>query len=289
VSDTRRGSTRARAGFTLVELMIAMTIFLGVSAMMYASLQLTQRTSRAQNERSAIQGNLRTAIQIISSELKQLQVNPAAGSSDILAMSDSSIVFRSMRASGMTCSVGPTNVVLRNSGALLSLGRQIIAGRDSLLLFADRDSLIVGDDQWVALPITATPVVATCPDGTAGLSLITNGVPVADVLVPGPARTFEVMQLATRRSGGQNWLGARSVSAGQALQPFLGPVDSTAGVRFAYLDAVGSVTATPSAVRQIDVFVRTISRTPINEGVGPGPGSIGSDALRVRVALRNSR
>jgi len=289
VSETSRGTSRARAGFSLTELLIAMIIFLAVSAMMYASLQLTQRTSRAQTERSALQGNLRTAIQVLTSELKQLQVNPAAGSSDILAMSDSNVVFRSMRASGITCSVSPTSVVLRNSGGLLSLGRQIIAGRDSLLLFADRDTLNVGDDWWVALPITATPAVAACPDGSAGLVLVTSGVPVPDVLVPGPVRTFEVMQLATTRSGGQNWLGARSVSAGQALQPFLGPVDSTTGVRFAYLDAVGSVTAAPSAVRQIDVFVRTISRTPINEGVGLGPGSVGSDTLRVRVALRNSR
>lgn len=279
----------ARAGFTLPELLIALILFLGVSALLYGAIQLSQRTSRAQTERSSLQGNLRAAIQVLGAELSELQVNSQAGTSDIVAMSDSNITYRSMRASGITCEVTNSSVVLRNTGGLLSTGRPITPSRDSLLLFADGDTLRVSDDQWHALPINSTPAAASCPDGSAGVRIQTTGVPVANVLVPGPARTFEVMQLASLRSGGQNWLGARSVSAGQALQPFLGPIDSTTGVRLTYLDAAGSTTSSPAAVRQVDLMVRAATRTPINEGIGPGPGAVRSDTLRVRVAVRNSR
>jgi len=279
----------SRAGFTLLELLIALIVFAGVSAVIFAAVRLSQRTSRAQAERSALQGNLRAAIQVATAELKQLQVNTGAGTTDIVAMNDSAVTFRSMRASGVTCDVGSSSVVLRNVGNLLSTGRQIVPGRDSILLFVDSDTLRTADDQWLALPINSTPSSSTCPDGTIGVRLQTNGVPVANVWVPGPVRTFEVMQMASVRNGGKNWLGARSVSAGQTLQPFLGPIDSTTGVRFTYRDAVGSVVGAPASVRQIDIFVQAASRNPINEGVGEGPGRVGTDSLQVRVALRNSR
>jgi prepilin-type N-terminal cleavage/methylation domain-containing protein len=285
ISSDARCGTR---GFTLLELLITLVIFVLVAGMFYGSIQLTQRTSRAQTERSMLQGNVRAAVRILSAELQEIAVNPTGGTTDIVAMDDSSITYRSMRASGVTCNVGASQVVFRASNGLLSSSRNVTPGRDSLLLFVDGDSLTTSDDAWVGLQITATPSAATCPDGTTGLRVQTSAVPGTGVLVPGPARTFEVMQLATLRSGGLNYIGARSVSAGQSLTPFIGPIDSTTGVRFRYYDASGATTASRTSVRQIDIMVRGATRTPINEGVGPGPGVIRSDSLRVQVSVRNS-
>jgi hypothetical protein len=97
------------------------------------------------------------------------------------------------------------------------------------------------------------------------------------------------MELARVRGGGATWLGARSVSAAQALDPVIGPIDSAAGIQFTYRDASGAATMVPSAVRQIEVLILGVTTQAVNEGVGPGPGRIGSDSLRVQFAVRNSR
>lgn len=276
-------------GFTLVELLIALVLFLAVSSMLYASIQLTQRTSRAQTERSMLQGNLRAAVQTLAGELGELQVNSAAGTTDIVAMTDSSITYRAMRASGVTCEVNSSYVVVRNTNGLASANRAIVPGRDSLLLFVDTDTLKTSDDAWLPLLINSTPSANNCPDGTAGVRYqVGSSIPVANVYVPGPIRSFEVMQLATLRTGGYNWLGARSVSAVQTLQPYLGPIDSTTGIRFTYRDASGAVTASRSAVRQIDIMVRGATRAPISDGITPGSAAVRTDSLRVQVAVRNS-
>src|SRR5262245_34105510 len=97
-------TSRADAGYTLAELLVAVTLALVVTGLIYRSLQIMQSTTRAQSERSALQGNLRLAGQLMTAELEELQVNSGAGTSDIVNMSDTSITYRAMRGAGMTCS-----------------------------------------------------------------------------------------------------------------------------------------------------------------------------------------
>ena len=68
-------SIRRDAGFTLAEMLVAVTLAVGVSALIYRSLQSMQATSRAQTARSALQGDIRLAAQLLVAELEELSVN----------------------------------------------------------------------------------------------------------------------------------------------------------------------------------------------------------------------
>ena len=55
------------------------------------------------------------------------------------------------------------------------------------------------------------------------------------------------MEIAPVTLGGVDYLGARSVSAGQALQAVAGPLQ-TGGLSIAYYDSLGNVTGTLARV-----------------------------------------
>jgi hypothetical protein len=81
-------------------------------------------------------------------------------------------------------------------------------------------------------------------------------------------RIFEILEIQSYTPDRNLWLGMRSVSRGEAIQPLLGPLT---GFGLRYLDRADLPTAVPSEVRAITVELR------------------GRDAraLAGRVALRN--
>ena len=85
--------TRSRAGFTLVELLIALTLLGIVGAVTVRLLSDTQRVTTAQGERAHMQATTRVGALVMPTELRE--INPAMG--DITAMSDTSIEYRGMR------------------------------------------------------------------------------------------------------------------------------------------------------------------------------------------------
>jgi hypothetical protein len=147
--------------------------------------------------------------------------------------------------------------------------------------------LLTSDDQWVQVPVLGTPSTTTCPDGTPALSITTPSLILADYHVPGPVRIFELMQLAIVTTGGRRYLGARSLSGGGALQPVVGPI-TAGGLEFIYRDEDGAETATPSAVRAIDLTVRSQTARRVNR-LGGGGAALLTDSLALRVLVRNSR
>ena len=276
-----------RRGFTLVELMVALVLLVIVGGGMYSLLVTMQRVNRRQTEISGMQGTLRTGLQLVQSELQEVATNSPAGSSDILSMSATSITYRAMRGMGETCSVTTTAVKIRQSS--YSGLRTPTSPREGLLLFVDGDTAKAADDRWFR---TDSPTItsSTCPDGSPAWSFsVTLTAPaVADsITVPGPVRTFEQMQLGVISDGGQNWLGIRSISAGDAaLLPVVGPVTSN-GVGFGYFDGNVSATGTPASVKTIVITLRGITQKLANTGTA-GALTILRDSLTVRVQLRNS-
>ena len=94
------------------------------------------------------------------------------------------------------------------------------------------------------------------------------------------------MELRLYQSGGQYWLGSRSVSGGEAqIQPALGPL-APDGLRLAYARADGGATASPAEV----AFVRLVLRG-LTDGAVRGAGgalAVGRDSLTASVELRNA-
>jgi hypothetical protein len=95
------------------------------------------------------------------------------------------------------------------------------------------------------------------------------------------------MQMGLYASGGEYWLGARSVSAGEAsMQPILGPLTST-GVEFNFYDGANALTTNVGNVKSITVTLRGLTDQPIVVGANTKTAYV-QDTLVTRVALRNS-
>ena len=283
---TRRSANHARAGFTLVEMLLAMIIFVLTVSLIYASMQLMEKVQRTASEKAGSQLTLRSGSQTVAVELREVNNVAGVGTSDLVAITGSSVTYWAMRNSGMTCQVANNEVRIR-LGPTYSGYRLPDMPSDSLLVFADHDSVSVADDEWVQAPVLGSVSASTCPDGAAALAIGTSGLVVADYQVPGPVRTFELMQLAITTSGGRQYVGAQSLSGGGGMQPVIGPITS-GGLQFVYRDSAGAITTVPSAVRTIDLTVYSETSRPVTT-LGGGVGALLSDSLALRILLRNAR
>jgi prepilin-type N-terminal cleavage/methylation domain-containing protein len=272
-------------GFTLVEMLIVLVLLGILTTTIYRVLTTNQRLSRAQTEQVSLQSAVRIGSLVVGSELKEMGIN-ALGATDIQAMSANGITYRAMRSTGMACQVSATEVRIRQT-PFFSI-RNIVAGQDALLLFVEGDPTIGTDDTWLTLPITGVSN-STC-GGVAATALATTiniaVTPLANIVLDAPIRTFEVMELAVLASGGQNWLGVRSVSAGQALQPALGPITAN-GLQFTYLNAAGAATANTAQVRSIGIMIRGQTDRTVR-GAGQAPLAVSQDSLFMQIHLRNA-
>lgn len=278
-------------GMTLIELMIAMVIFSIVGGLMLQFIVNTQRLSRDQAERADLQGDLRTGALLVPSELREVGISATA--SDLQVMGANAIQYRAMRGFGVTCAVGAGEIRLLNSPAIPYSGvRRPFAARDRLLLFAEGDPATPADDSWADLVIVAVNMASTCgarPAIALTVAPFAATLPggLADIVVGGPARIYEVMRLESYAAGGRTWLGARSVSAGEvSLMPVLGPLAAN-GFQLAYLDANGNPTANSTLVRSIRVTLRGLTSAPVSRALGQAPAIV-QDSLVTLVALRNA-
>jgi prepilin-type N-terminal cleavage/methylation domain-containing protein len=281
--------TASRRGFTLVELLIALVLLALVGQALLTVLLTMQRVTRRQTEVASMQGSLRSGLQLVQAELLELYADAGADSSDIVSLGAQTLRYRAMRGLGEACQVGTAEVRLRKTSYY---GLRVpTAVRDGLLLFLEGDSTIRGDDAWRAVPITAVAGGSSCPDGSEAWSLTVALTPldVAAAPVPGPVRTYEVMELGLVNDGGQDWLGIRSISLGETqLEPVVGPVTSN-GVGFSYFDLAGNPTADPDDVNTILVVLRGMTDRSIGAGFGPAAAANPTDSLTLRIQLRNAR
>jgi len=275
-----------RRGFTLVEMLIAVVLVSLVGMGITNMLKQQQRLTVSQVEQASLQGNVRIGKNILTSELRELATSPT-GASDLQVISSTTMRYRAMRALGLACEITRTWVKLRASP--LFGARSIVAGQDSLLLFAEGNPTLSSDDKWVAAPITGMSA-GTCGSSAAVVlttTLDTLVAPMSAYVTDAPARTFEVMELGQVAQGGENWLGARSVSGGQTLTPVVGPLTAV-GISFVYLDSLGNVTATRANIRSIQVTLRGQTDRSVRTVSNPGTTQRLTDSLVTLISLRNT-
>jgi hypothetical protein len=225
-------------GVTLVELLVALVLFGATGTLLLrASLGLTHAL-RAVQARASAQATLDQGSSWLAAELGEL------GPGDLRELSADGLRYRRHHFAGTACAVSATEAAVRlQRGAL---GRAPQAGRDSLLLLVDT--------LWTVFPVLAVGA-ASC-DGESAVRIGTSvdtltleqlrGVPQV------PARLFEAMQARFYSSGGAWWLGGRSESAGEGLQPLAGPFRAT-GASWTGRDSLGTPTADPSRVHSLHV------------------------------------
>jgi prepilin-type N-terminal cleavage/methylation domain-containing protein len=289
-------SNLGRRGFTLVELLVALVLLGIVTAAIYRVLVNNQRMYQAQTQRIDLQQNIRAAATILPAEFREMN----AGDGDIKGMWVDSIQIRAMRQFGIVCTApvldgaAPTakTIVLRNE---ILMGSRAFAQNDSVLVFDEGNDGIRSDDGWAIGKVTAAPAAQNCgtADARAGTRLNVDfaafAAPIVNVAgaiaVGAPVRGFEVVTYKLYQAADGLWYLGLANSSG--LQPLIGPLTGSTGVRFNYYDAAGAVTAVPANVAQIEIIVRGRTAQAIQQPSGGRTTPV--DSVITRVALRNNR
>jgi prepilin-type N-terminal cleavage/methylation domain-containing protein len=255
-------------GYTLVEIMLALVIMLVVAGAMHHLLLSTQRLTRRQARQAELQAGLRAGSLVVANELRQL------GTHDILRMAPTAVTYRAARGVGFLCQA-PTATGLRLARAGFTGHRDPQAGRDTAyVLLAAPDT----SGTWQQLAITGVSTGSACPGAQgAGISFTVPSTPALLAIEPGtPVRVTEVMELRLYQSEGKSWLGARSVSAGELIQPVIGPLSDGNGLALEYLGVAGAPTSDASSIQGIRVTLR-----------GTVDGGVGEESLSTVATLRN--
>lgn len=266
--------TRNRRGFTLVELIIVTVLG---SFVVGASLQIlitNQRTYTAQNARIQGQQATRAAMDVLFSELREI----SAQGGDIMAMSSDTLAIRVMRKFGVVCEVDLTSTPFVKA---LKVGDWFTVS-DSVFVFADNETRTMDDDVWISAKVTSVDTTATCgSQETTKVSFSGQSAAfTADSVRTGaPIRSFVRFTYGLFQIDGEYYLGRRSGSSDAV--PLVGPLRSSDGVEFSYLDSSGTTTATTTDVRQILVTIRTASN------VMNSLGRMVSDSISGRIYTRN--
>jgi len=276
-----------KRGFTMVELLIALVLMGIVSTAVYTLLVNNQRLYRQQTQRIELNDNLRSATAILPNDLRELETGDPAGS-DIWEMTDSSITYKAMRNLYVTCRASNGGEIYLEP-TLVGL-RALDAEFDSLLVFVDRDPVLMSDDVWMHFGVSQVQNSTDCGGQPTLKVSITPSLGATTDSVPNgyPVRGFELVDV--RRyvdASGVVWLGARrySKSAGwSAIQPVVGPLEK-GGFRLAYFDQAGVATTDRTRVARISITV--VGRT--SQPVRLSNGSMGylADSLVTQVAVRN--
>jgi hypothetical protein len=82
--------------------------------------------------------------------------------------------------------------------------------------------------------------------------------PIAAGSFPAPLLVSEIMEIRAYESGGNWWIGARSVSAGETIQPSHGPIAAD-GLRVVALDSAGVTTLTPGLVTHLVFVIKSVA------------------------------
>ncbi|AMW04084.1 PulJ/GspJ family protein [Gemmatimonas phototrophica] len=292
-------------GFTLVELIITVTL-LGVMGTMVAQLMMRQqRFFQRMSDQAQVRRELRTALSTMPTELRG--VSSVGG--DISAFSASSLTFRSTIGTSFVCektSSSSIDVPPINT-ARTSTSNWVVTPAVGDTVFALRhDSSGVSGDYWSAHRITAVSAGAgLCLTSVytdvlldAGKSryrfTVTPTLP--DSVVTGSALRFTRTaryELAQQTSG-RWYLQRKEIQAGQWTQgvvvggPFVAPAPSGAsGFALSYFDSTGTTVAVGGnsrGIARIDLALRAQG-----QGGSDPSATIVTDSVKLSVAMRNRR
>ncbi len=270
---------RARPGFTLVELLVALVLGSFLVLVIYQVLITNSRTYALSSARIQGRQMLRAGIGVLVGELREI----SSQSGDLVEMQDDQLTIRAQRAFGLVCAVDytvspPTLTVVR-------LGPAFEVG-DSVFVLHDNDPERDLDDKWLGGVATAVDTTTTCgssPGQTLTVPFVGTtaaATPPDSVRSGAPVRGFDIFTYAQYEIGGEPYLG-RQLGGIPSPYPLVGPLHESGGVAFRYLDTLGAVTTVDSLVAQIEVTLRYRSEV-LNLG-----GELVSDSILVRVYPRN--
>ena len=263
-----------RSGFTLVELLIVAVLGALVVAAAYQVLLVNQRTYTEQNAQIQAQQTTRAGMDVLFGELRE--ISRAGG--DVIAFASDSLRIRAGRNFGLVCAADVTNGTMdvRRVGGWF-------ADDDSVVVYAENQVNTAADDDWIIGRITARDTTVACGGAQAQritVPQITTAAAAADtVRVGAPVRSFTHYTYGLYTLDGEPYLGRREGST--SAVPLVGPLRTTNGIAFRYLDTLGTVTTTATNIAQIEVTLRTLSSARGADGAQV------ADSVTTRIYVRN--
>lgn len=290
-----------RRGFTLVELLIALSLLAIVGATIARLVTGQQRFYASVDARLAMHSRVRDGADILAIALRHAAVQ----GSPITLATDTAIELSTIIGVGTVCG---------GSGARVALAPETLANALPLTALAvspdSLDELFVFDQhapaQWRharIVDVTATPASTWCgaspllsaTDVASGRVTELTVSPPVTLASGAPARLLRHVRFDVYRAGdGLLYLGYRRCPLGcTAVQPVSGPYGSAAGaIMLRYFDVTGSSLLTPVSVAalaritRVDVIVRASSARVLDL---PGRGrGLARDSAVASIALRNA-
>ncbi len=291
-----------RTGFTLVEMLVALSIAGVVLALVAAITVREQRVFGDLAERAATAGQLREAAVVVPIGLRAL--SPASG--DIRAAADTALELRVTIGSGVVCDTAPGALVLppASMGPPYASFLMAPSAGDTAWLLTASDS----GDRWQPRAVTdaASASPGRCAAGGPALDALSaaaartrlslgGSVGAAGIVAGTPVRLTRALRFSLYLASDGGWyLGERDWNAAQlrfnTIQPVAGPfLPAASGLRFTYRDSAGGVVPTPLAtttlVRSIEVALHAQTRRRVQ--ILGTTGASRADSARVVIALRN--
>ena len=278
-------------GVSLVELLVALTLFGVLATAATGLLRRTQDFYRATAQEIDLRQSLRVAATLLPAELRELD----AVDSDVVAMTPTALTIRVTRQLAILCRApepgtlaGPLSLTL-TTAPFFGL-RDFRPGSDSLWLFSEGDARSPDDDEWIPAALTAISP-EPCPDGRSGRRVVAQprwaageSLRVGQISAGAPVLGFETVTYRVYRSSADGrWYVGQQIAAD--LQPVLGPVTSD-GLAFTYRDSGGTLAGDPTQVRLIEVAVHVSSVGPVRAPDGRLART--EDSLHLAATLRNN-
>jgi len=312
-------SHRRRLGFTLVELLITMTLLGLVGAVVMTMVIRQQRFYRSTTALMDTRAQIRQMASVLPMDLRGI----SSTGGDISVLSDSALEFRSSFGSSVVCTLTSSTVIVvppRNTAKNLRMTtwtRTPVVG-DSIALYDQFTTTKASDDKWTMHQITAIATVTG--DIATGCPSSSKMVAAADMIASNPAYrlTISPAKAATVTQGaairfyrrvryslykwptdGLWYLGYRDclplrVPVCSVTQPIAGPYRAYAakglnksGLEFAYFDSLGIATTVAKNVARISVAIR--GETAGQLQLSGGKVGTLQDSLAFQIALRNRK
>jgi len=303
-----------RSGFTLIEIMVSLTLLGVVVGALLTTVINQQRFYVSAADIIEMRDNLRQAGDLLPMELRG--VAPAVPG-EITAMQDTALEFRAPTGTSVLCTVSlvrttitvPPVALSARSGLTTWMSPPVLG--DSLFILDPNGAL---PDVYRGHAITGNPSVGTCPQSPVGFTgsvaeanaavQLSISPPLSATTPIGvPIRFVRRVRYSLYRSAAdlQWYLGYRDFVGSRApqwssIQPVSGPflpyaAAGAGGLRFTYRDSLGTALTSlvdANRVRRVEMMVRARSRTTVRtSGLSGSNNGYYRDSVNVTIALRN--